>query len=282
MNTKDQNNVVSYANTSGDLEAIIVIYDPNGGYTYGGGYFNSPAGAVTSNPSVTGKASYGFSVNYFKGATYPKGETQFEFKVGEFEFNALNFEYMAIAGAKAQMKGTGKIIGGQSGINFILTVSDGQLDGTGIDKIRMKIYNKNTTEVYYDNQPGASDALNPTTPVQETSTVVISGTNVSNLTQSNQVTTKLEQETSPFIDDLEVKAMPNPSNTNFRIVISSKDLEEPVKLVVSDMLGRVIETRITTTGQIITLGDRYRSGTYAVRIIQGKKIRQLKLIKIPD
>src|SRR5678815_4457944 len=36
MNTKDQNNVVSYANTNGDLDAIIVIYDPNGGYTYGG------------------------------------------------------------------------------------------------------------------------------------------------------------------------------------------------------------------------------------------------------
>jgi NADPH-dependent 7-cyano-7-deazaguanine reductase QueF-like protein len=224
MNTKDQNNVVSYANTSGDLEAIIVIYDPNGGYTYGGGYFNSPAGAVTSNASATGKASYGFSVNYFKGATYPKGETQFDFKVGEFEFNALNFEYMAIAGAKAQMKGTGKIIGGQSGINFILTVTDGQLDGTGIDRIRMKIYNKNTMEVYYDNQPGASDVANPTIPVQENSTVVISGTN-SNLTQSNQVTTKVEQEVAPVADGLEVKVMPNPSSTNFRIVVNSNDLK---------------------------------------------------------
>ena len=43
-----------------------------------------------------------------------------------------------------------------------------------------------------------------------------------------------------------------------------------------------METRITTPEQIITVGDRYRSGTYAVRIIQGKKMRQLKLIKIPD
>jgi hypothetical protein len=281
MNTKDQNNIVSYANTSGDLEAIIVIYDPNGGYTYGGGYFNSPAGAVTSNTTATGKASYGFSVNYFKGATYPKGETQFDFKVGEFEFNALNFEYMAIAGAKAQMKGTGKIIGGQSGINFILTVADGQLDGTGIDKIRMKIYNKNTMEVYYDNQPGASDVANPTIPVQENSTVVISGTN-SNLTQSNQVNTKVEQEVAPVADGLEVKVMPNPSTTNFRIVVNSNNLKEPVKLFVTDMLGRVIETRISTAGETITIGDKFISGTYAVRIMQGKKIRQLTLIKISD
>ena len=282
MNTKDQNNVVSYANTSGDVDAIIVIYDPNGGYTYGGGYFNSPAGAVTSNASATGKGSYGFSVNYFKGATYPKGETQFDFKVGEFEFNALNFEYLSIAGAKAQMKGTGKIIGGQSGINFILTVTDGQLDGTGIDRIRMKIYNKNTMEVYYDNQPGASDAVNPTVPVQENSTVVISGSNNSNLTQSNQVTTNVEQEVAPLADGLQVKVIPNPSSTNFRIVVNSNDLKAPVKLLITDMLGRVIETRITNAGQTITIGDKYISGAYAVRILQGRKTKQLTLIKLSD
>ena len=282
MNTKDQNNVVSYANTSGDLEAIIVIYDPNGGYTYGGGYFNSPAGAVTSNVSATGKASYGFSVNYFKGATYPKGETQFDFKVGEFEFNALNFEYLSIAGAKAQMKGTGKIIGGQSGINFILTVTDGQLDGTGIDRIRMKIYNKNTMEVYYDNQPGVSDVVNPTTPVQESSTVVISGSNVTDLTLPNQTITKEGQDTAPPVDGLEVRVMPNPSNTNFRITVNSNDLKGPVKLFVTDMLGRVVETRITNAGQTITIGDKYISGTYAVRIMQGRKTKQLTLIKLSD
>jgi len=282
MNTKDQNNVTSYANTSGDMEAIVVIYDPNGGYTYGGGYFNSPAGAVTSNVSATGKASYGFSVNYFKGATYPKGETQFEFKVGEFESNALNFEYMSIAGAKAQMKGTGKIIGGQSGINFILTVTDGQLDGTGIDRIRMKIYNKNTMEVYYDNQPGASDVVNPTTPVQESSMVVISGSNVSNLTQSNHVTANVEQDIAPLNEGLQVKVMPNPSSTNFRIVVNSNDLKEPVKLFITDMLGRVVETRITNAGQTVTIGDKYISGTYAVRIMQGRKTKQLTLIKLSD
>jgi hypothetical protein len=282
MNTKDQNNVVSYANTSGDLEAIIVIYDPNGGYTYGGGYFNSPAGAVTSNASATGKGSYGFSVNYFKGATYPKGETQFDFKVGEFEFNALNFEYMSITGAKAQMKGTGKIIGGQSGINFILTVTDGQLDGTGIDRIRMKIYNKNTMEVYYDNQPGASDVANPTIPVQESSTVVISGSNITDLTLSNQIITKEEQDIAPLAEGLQVKVMPNPSSTNFRIVVNSNDLKSPVKLLVTDMLGRVIETRITNAGQTITIGDKYISGTYAVRIMQGRKTKQLSLIKLSD
>ncbi len=51
MNITDQNGVTSYANTQGDLEAIVVIYDPNGGYTNGGGWYQSPAGALVSNPS---------------------------------------------------------------------------------------------------------------------------------------------------------------------------------------------------------------------------------------
>jgi hypothetical protein len=188
MNVTDQTGVTTYANTNGDLEAIVVIYDPNGGYTYGGGWFASPAGALTSGPSASGKVSYGFYVNYYKGATNPKGETQFDFKVGSLEYNALNFDYLSISGAKAQFKGSGRIVGGQSGINFIMNVIDGALDGTGIDKARIKIYNKNTGQVFYDNEPGSSDAANPTTPVGTNSTVVISGTAVTPVvTQAQQV-----------------------------------------------------------------------------------------------
>jgi hypothetical protein len=73
-----------YTNTAGDLEAIVVIFDPNGGNTYGGGYFNSPSGALRSNPSATGKASYGFCDELFQEFNLSKGETQFEFKVGTF------------------------------------------------------------------------------------------------------------------------------------------------------------------------------------------------------
>jgi hypothetical protein len=83
-------------------------------------------------------------------------------------------------------------------------------------------------------------------------------------------------------EDLKVVASPNPSSTNFRIVVSGNNVKDPVRLFVTDMLGRVIETRTTYTGQTITLGEKYISGTYAVRIIQGKKIRQLRLIKISD
>jgi hypothetical protein len=49
-----------------------------------------------------------------------------------------------------------------------MTVIDGALDGTGIDKVRMKIYNKNNGAIIYDNQPGASDAADPVVAVGQT------------------------------------------------------------------------------------------------------------------
>jgi hypothetical protein len=76
--------------------------------------------------------------------------------------------------------------------------------------------------------------------------------------------------------------MPNPSSTNFRIVVNSNDLKEPVKLFITDMLGRVVETRITNAGQTITIGYKYISGTYAVRMMQGRKTKKLTLIKLSD
>jgi hypothetical protein len=275
MNITDQNGVTSYANTQGDLEAIVVIYDPNGGYTNGGGWFPSPAGALTSDPTSTGKASYGFSMNYYKNATNPKGETQFEFKVGDFEYNALNFDYLVISNAFAQFKGTGKIIGGQSGINFIMNVVDGELDGTGIDKIRMKIYNKNNGRIYYDNMPGASDVVMPDQAVGTDSYVMIGGTNNNDLTKSaKEVVPKVIQE-------LNVRASPNPSKTDFTIIASSNS-KAPIKLQVVDMYGRIVETRNVFADQLIILGDRYRPGTYIVRISQGKDHKELKLIKLSD
>jgi hypothetical protein len=63
MNITDQTGVTSYANTTGDLDAIVVIYDPNGGYTYGGGYFASPA-----------RSTYGQANGYREGKLWLYGE----------------------------------------------------------------------------------------------------------------------------------------------------------------------------------------------------------------
>ena len=277
MNITDQNRVTSYCNTNEDLEAIVVIYDPNGGFTYGGGYFQSPAGALKSDLTATGKASYGYSVNYFKGATYPKGETQFEFKVGDFEYNALNYEYMSVAGYKAVIRGSGKIIGGQSGIYFNMYVIDGALDGTGIDKVRMKVFNKNTGEVYYDNESG-SDADDPKTPVGLNSSIVIGGTNSAIITTG---TFKEINSNNVIAPTLELKTYPNPSHSSFNVVISSTNNNDKVVLKVMDILGRVIEQKVAGPNQIITLGGKYLPGIYIVQAFQGQLRKEIRLNKIP-
>lgn len=282
MNITDQDGVTSYANTNGDLDAIVVIYDPNGGHTYGGGYYNSPAGALKSNPAATGKASYGFAMNYFKNSTYPKGETQFEFKVGDFEFNALNFDYLVISNSMAQFKGTGKIIGGQSGVGFTMTVVDGQLDGTGTDKIRMKIYNKNNGAVIYDNQFGASDAALPTQAVGTNSIIVISGTNSSLTSANTNQKAEMESSSAEVTNGLDVAAFPNPSTSNFTIKVKSNGKTDRITMQVVDMYGRIIETRNVNANSPIRFGDRYNPGTYLVRILQGKEHKEMKLVKFSD
>jgi hypothetical protein len=281
MNTTDQKGVTTYANTNGDVDAIVVIYDPNGGHAYGGGYYDSPVGALVADPSSTGKASYGFAMNYFKNSTNPKGETQFEFKVGSFEFNALNFDYLVISNSMAQFKGTGKIIGGQSGIGFTMTVVDGQLDGSGVDKIRMKIYNKNNGRVIYDNQPGASDAALPIQAVGANSIVVISGTNslITSARESAQAEMNLKVEVVARV--LEVIAFPNPSASHFTVNIKGNNKAEKIIMQVVDMYGRIIETRNVTVSPTIHFGDGYIPGYYFLRIIQGKEHKEIKLVKLP-
>src|SRR5688500_2711604 len=114
---------------------------------------------------MTVKMTFGYNSKFFKGATNPKGESQLDFLLGSFEFNALNYEYLVIDKARAQFKGFGKV-NGSAGYEFIATVIDGDLaGGGGVDKFRIKIWEKTTGIIVYDNQMGASDTANPTMPI---------------------------------------------------------------------------------------------------------------------
>ena len=193
----------------------------------------------------------------------------------------MNFDYLSINNSIAQFKGTGKIIGGQSGINFIMTVIDGDLDGSGIDKIRMKIFNKNTGEIYYDNEPAVSEAANPSTAVGANSTITISATDIAN---SSSVLTRATsgQEVNDKPDPFMITAYPNPSGSNFTIRTNSSNKNDKISVQVIDVYGRVIETRRALTDQPFTFGEGYRAGTYFLRVIQDKNQRLIKLVKIAD
>ncbi len=145
------------------LTALVVVYDPNGGWVTGGGWINSPAGAYVPNPSLTGKANFGFVSKYQNGATVPTGNTEFQFKAGNLNFHSTSYEWMVIAGARAQYKGAGTI-NGAGDYRFMLTAIDGQEPGGGgTDKFRIRIWNNAGGGLVYDNQLNAPDSADPTT-----------------------------------------------------------------------------------------------------------------------
>ncbi len=149
-----------------------VIYDPEGGFVTGGGWFYSPAGSLASDASIEGKASFGFISKYQKGANIPSGSTEFQFKAGNLNFNSTSYDWLVIAGAKAQYKGTG-VINGSGEYKFILTAVDGQVPGGGgNDKIRIKIWDKYTDQLIYDNKIGSEDSELPSTELGGGSIVI--------------------------------------------------------------------------------------------------------------
>jgi len=144
----------------------IVIYNPNGGFVTGGGWIMSPPGAYTPDPTLTGKVTFGFVSKYQKSTKVPTGNTEFQFQVGNLNFKSASYEWLAIAGSKAQYKGVGTI-NGKGNYGFILTATDGTPD-----KFRIKIWDVATGQVVYDNMLGAPDTDDPVTAVGGGSIVI--------------------------------------------------------------------------------------------------------------
>jgi hypothetical protein len=87
VTVSDQNEQVAHATFQ-----YVVIYDPNGGFVTGGGWINSPLGAYASDPSLAGKATFGFVSEYKKGASMLTGNTQFDFHTARINFNSASYQ----------------------------------------------------------------------------------------------------------------------------------------------------------------------------------------------
>ncbi len=173
--------------TSGGLTALVVVYDPSAGFVTGGGWIVSPPGAYPPNPSLTGKASFGFVSKYKKGATIPTGETEFQFALANLNFHSTLYEWLVVAGARAQYKGAGTI-NNTGDYRFILTAIDGQQSGGGgQDKFRIRIWNNNGGGLVYDNQMNAPDSADPTTVLGGGQIVIHTGGNGNGLAAQSLV-----------------------------------------------------------------------------------------------
>ncbi len=95
----------------------------------------------------------------------PTGSTEFQFQVASFNFHSEVYQWLVISGPLAQYKGTGTV-NGSGDYGFILTATDGQVNGGGgTDKFRIKIWDNNAGgATVYDNSPGSSDDINSANP----------------------------------------------------------------------------------------------------------------------
>ncbi len=150
----------------------VVVYDPSAGFVTGAGTITSPPGAYAQDSSFSGKAVFGFVSKYQNGANQPTGSTQFRFIIANFSFKSTSYDWLVVGGAKAQYKGSGTI-NGTGDYGFILSSIDGQLPGGGgTDKFRIKITDKTTGDIIYDNQLGTSDTSDPTTAIDSGSITI--------------------------------------------------------------------------------------------------------------
>lgn len=127
---------------------FFVVYDPSGGFVTGGGWIDSPAGAYTTDPLLTGKANFSFVSKYKKGATTPTGQTEFVFKTADLNFHSSSYDWLVVTGSNyARFKGTGTI-NGSGEYKFMLWAGDDDPD-----TFRIKIWweEGETEKVVYDN-----------------------------------------------------------------------------------------------------------------------------------
>jgi 5-hydroxyisourate hydrolase-like protein (transthyretin family) len=149
-----------------EIFQYVVVYDPSDGFVTGGGWINSPEGAYTPDPTLTGRANFGFVSKYKKGQQNPTGNTEFQFQVADLNFHSDSYDWLVIAGAKAMYKGTGTI-NGAGNYGFMLSAIDEKLSNAyDVDMFRIRIWDKNNGDaVIYDNNIGNDPYGNPTTAI---------------------------------------------------------------------------------------------------------------------
>jgi|GEM_PF-5436761 len=128
-------------NTATD-EIVVVAFDPNDGFTTGGGWFIPDADSYVDSVPVTdtiGKANFGFVVKYKQGASTPTGSLEFVYKSGDIDLHSLDMEWLVITSAsKVRFKGLASI-NGEGEYTFKVTAEDNGDPGSN-DTFKIEIW----------------------------------------------------------------------------------------------------------------------------------------------
>ena len=138
----------------------VVVFDPAAGSTRGAGWLESPAGALASDGSASGRAFFGFLARYGKDATSVVAHPGFRLRVQGFDFESTAYDWLVITGAKAQLRGSGRVNGSGS-YTFQIAAIDGQIGSSETDRLRIRIWDGASGLLVYDNERGAAEGADP-------------------------------------------------------------------------------------------------------------------------
>ncbi len=116
-----------------DHDPVVVgldLTDDAAGFVTGGGFIQSPAGALVADPTRTGKGSFGIDLDYVAGAARPSGDFSFSLngRGTPFALVATAYDFLVIRGSSARLAGTATV-NGVAGSHFVLdVVDDGKTD----------------------------------------------------------------------------------------------------------------------------------------------------------
>lgn len=127
--------------------AILVVYNPDGGFATGGGWFvPEEADGLNTHPSV--RANFGFNARYVKGK--PTGHLEFRYSDGFIDLKSTSIDQLVITGGRiVQFKGLACVNGEADNSFFVKAIDNGE-PGTS-DSFEIKIW-----------APGVSPEGNPT------------------------------------------------------------------------------------------------------------------------
>nr|WP_305884741.1 thrombospondin type 3 repeat-containing protein [Lewinella sp. JB7] len=253
---------------SKEATTYAVIFDPSGGFVTGGGWIDSPLGAYTPDPGLTGKANFGFVAKHKNGQSTPDGNTNFHLNAASFQFHSTAYEWLVVAGNRAKFKGVGEV-NGTPGFGFMITGIDGDMNqGSEPDKFRIKIWTLSDGNVVYDNKMGSSDT-------EYASTELAGGKIQIHKEKSGKPSGKSMDASTEHgtMIPTTLSAYPNPAA--HEVTVSLEGWQGDTEVLLLDQLGRRVIKRTYPAGTVIGRLDLQtagiQSGVYTLSASDGTR-----------
>jgi hypothetical protein len=110
--------VTDPAGASSSETVEVAVYDPDASSVTGGGWYESPAGALNADPGAQGRATFAFHLAYKKGKSEPDGHARLSFEAGDVRLTSDVFDWLVVGGDMARFRGIGALDGHTGPVRF--------------------------------------------------------------------------------------------------------------------------------------------------------------------